>query len=177
MTHTHTHTHTHADPNCNSRLAVRTHKNLPPSLPPPPPLFCCRVISALRSTSVPSSLPCRDAEKREIKGLLAGCISRGAGGAALYISGMPGTGKTATVTECIRWLKQESAGGRLPPFSYLEINAMKLSSPYALYTLLWRVRYVSKERGKHNLFGSLAAHTHTHTHTHTRIQQQQQTLP
>ena len=40
----------------------------------------------------------------------------------MYISGVPGTGKTATVMEVIRTLKEHAAEGELPDFDFIEIN-------------------------------------------------------
>jgi origin recognition complex subunit 1 len=52
--------------------------------------------------------------------------------------GMPGTGKTATVREVVRQLRQKHLDAGLPPFQYLEVNAMHLASPYQLYSVLWK---------------------------------------
>lgn len=48
----------------------------------------------------------------------------------MYISGVPGTGKTATVHQVIRYLKEEHEDGDLPFFKYIEINGMKLTDPH-----------------------------------------------
>ena len=40
----------------------------------------------------------------------------------MYISGVPGTGKTATVMEVIRTLKEHASEGELPDFDFIEIN-------------------------------------------------------
>ena len=50
---------------------------------------------------------------------------------SLYISGMPGTGKTATTMEVIRDLKQRY------PFSFVPINAMSLTNPNLVYTIIY----------------------------------------
>eukprot|EP00794_Sanderia_malayensis_P008152 gene8151-9024_t len=52
----------------------------------------------------------------------------------MYISGVPGTGKTATVHEVISVLEQEQDEGNLPQFTYIEINGMKLTEPNQTYT-------------------------------------------
>lgn len=51
------------------------------------------------------------------------------------ISGVPGTGKTATVRQCILALRQQ---GRPHSFDFLEINGMKLSDVGQAYSILWR---------------------------------------
>ena len=40
----------------------------------------------------------------------------------MYMSGVPGTGKTATVMEVIRTLKEHASEGELPDFDFIEIN-------------------------------------------------------
>lgn len=47
----------------------------------------------------------------------------------MYISGVPGTGKTATVTTVIRKLEQET----LKDFTYININGMRLTEPKQCY--------------------------------------------
>lgn len=51
------------------------------------------------------------------------------------LSGVPGTGKTATVREVIGGLQRTK---KMRPFDYIEINGMKLSDPGHVYPLLWR---------------------------------------
>ena len=48
----------------------------------------------------------------------------------MYISGVPGTGKTATVYQVIRYLTEEHTDGDLPYFRFIEINGMKLTDPH-----------------------------------------------
>lgn len=51
----------------------------------------------------------------------------------MYISGVPGTGKTATVHEVIRCLQQAAQASDVPPFQYIEVNGMKLTEPHQVY--------------------------------------------
>ena len=57
----------------------------------------------------------------------------------MYISGVPGTGKTATVHEVIRSLVRGHEDGELPSFRYLEINGMKLTEPRHAYVEILKV--------------------------------------
>ena len=52
----------------------------------------------------------------------------------MYVHGMPGTGKTATVHQVIKYLKE--TGDERPTFRFCEINGMKLSDPKQTYVLL-----------------------------------------
>lgn len=53
----------------------------------------------------------------------------------MYISGVPGTGKTATVNTALKNLKEESD---LPEFQLVEINGMKLSEPRQAYVQIYK---------------------------------------
>ena len=64
----------------------------------------------------------------------------------MYISGVPGTGKTATVHEVIRSLTQGCEDGELPSFKYLEVNGMKLTEPRQAYVEILKVSVVCIQR-------------------------------
>ncbi|ODQ64513.1 origin recognition complex subunit 1 [Nadsonia fulvescens var. elongata DSM 6958] len=91
---------------------------------------------SLHVSSVPDSLPCRDQEFSDIYIALEGAISE-AQGSCIYISGTPGTGKTATVREVVAQLQLRSEDGELRDFNFLEINGMKLANPHSAYERLW----------------------------------------
>ncbi|XP_064626056.1 origin recognition complex subunit 1-like isoform X2 [Lineus longissimus] len=86
----------------------------------------------LHVSVVPESLPCRDQEFNDIYSFVEGKVSDGTGG-CMYISGVPGTGKTATVHEVIRQLEATNQAGHIPDFNYIEINGMKLTDPHQAY--------------------------------------------
>lgn len=91
----------------------------------------------------PATLPCRDTEKEHVRKFIDDAIRQSArgihgGSRCLYICGVPGTGKTATVREIIRDLSKERAAGELPPFEAVEINAMSLPDPNLVYSELYR---------------------------------------
>lgn len=48
----------------------------------------------------------------------------------MYVSGVPGTGKTATVTSVITNLQNDKA---IPTFTFININGMKLTEPRQSY--------------------------------------------
>ena len=58
----------------------------------------------------------------------------------MYISGVPGTGKTATVHEVIAELAEEARTGAVPNFQYIELNGMKLTEPNQAYAAFLKVR-------------------------------------
>ncbi|NXD21026.1 ORC1 protein, partial [Spelaeornis formosus] len=86
----------------------------------------------LHVSSIPESLPCREEEFQDIYNFVESKLIDGTGG-CMYISGVPGTGKTATVHEVIRCLQQAAENDELPPFQFVEINGMKLTDPHQAY--------------------------------------------
>ena len=64
----------------------------------------------------------------------------------MYISGVPGTGKTATVHQVIRTLKEEYEDGDLAPFKFIEINGMKLTEPNQAYAQILLVCFTTLKR-------------------------------
>jgi len=87
--------------------------------------------------AVPDSLPCREDEFAEIFSFTEGKIQEGIGG-CMYISGLPGTGKTATVKEVLRTLQEDKKEGGLPDFNFIEINGMRLTEPNQAYVQIWQ---------------------------------------
>ena len=58
---------------------------------------------------------------------------------ALYISGVPGVGKTAIVNKVVRELMLLSTDSDLPQFKYIFLNGMKLNKPEKIYNQLLQV--------------------------------------
>lgn len=56
----------------------------------------------------------------------------------MYISGVPGTGKTATVYDVINKLKNEFE------FKFIEINGLRLSEPNQFYSYFLKVFFNGK---------------------------------
>ena len=90
----------------------------------------------LHVSSVPLTLPCRTAEFDTVYTHLEAAISAGSG-ACIYISGTPGTGKTATVREVVSQLNASVQAEELDDFIFVEINGMKVTDPHQSYSLLW----------------------------------------
>nr|XP_055068296.1 origin recognition complex subunit 1 isoform X1 [Misgurnus anguillicaudatus] len=86
----------------------------------------------LHVSSVPESLPCREQEFQDIYNFVESKVIDGTGG-CMYISGVPGTGKTATVHEVIRSLELSAEQDEIPQFRFIEINGMKMTDPHQAY--------------------------------------------
>ncbi|KAJ5832291.1 hypothetical protein N7474_000602 [Penicillium riverlandense] len=90
----------------------------------------------LHVSTVPESLPCRKTEFDTVYNHLSAAIMEGTG-ACIYISGTPGTGKTATVREVIAQLNSAVLAEEMDDFVFVEINGMKVTDPHQSYSLLW----------------------------------------
>ncbi|XP_056132767.1 origin recognition complex subunit 1 [Lampris incognitus] len=86
----------------------------------------------LHVSAVPESLPCREQEFQDIYNFVESKIIDGTGG-CMYISGVPGTGKTATVHEVMRSLQHAADIDEIPSFHFIEINGMKMTDPHQAY--------------------------------------------
>lgn len=92
---------------------------------------------SLHVSVVPKSLPCRETEFDNIYTFVEGKIQDQCGG-CMYISGVPGTGKTATVSGVIRMLQHNATHGFLPEFEFIEINGMRLTEPRQAYVQIYK---------------------------------------
>lgn len=87
-----------------------------------------RAAAALRPAAPKQGLlPCRSTERQRIDKHLRSGIQQGGSRQVLYVSGMPGTGKTAIVLEVLDQLKSES------PFHLVHVNAMRLGAPVQVF--------------------------------------------
>ncbi|KAL5970674.1 Origin recognition complex subunit 1 [Taenia solium] len=80
-------------------------------------------------------LPCREGEFDAIFEFLFEHLQNGTGG-CMYISGVPGTGKTATVTAVVKSMTgcvDEDGSGVIPPFKFVTVNGMQVSQPHQIY--------------------------------------------
>ncbi|KAI9881018.1 MAG: Origin recognition complex, subunit 1 [Pleopsidium flavum] len=106
--------------------------------------------SKLHVSSVPSTLPCREHEFATVYSHLEAAISDGSG-SCIYISGTPGTGKTATVREVVAQLNASVLAEELDDFIFVEINGMKVTDPHQSYSLLWEALRGDRVSSSHAL--------------------------
>jgi origin recognition complex subunit 1 len=115
--------------------------------------------TTLHVSAVPTSLPCRQHEFNTVYNHLYSAIADGSG-SCIYISGVPGTGKTATVREVISSLHQAVLADELDDFNFVEINGMKVTEPHQSYSLLWEALKGDRVSPSHAL--SLLEHEFSH---------------
>eukprot|EP00448_Togula_jolla_P030223 CAMPEP_0170646076 /NCGR_PEP_ID=MMETSP0224-20130122/43433_1 /TAXON_ID=285029 /ORGANISM="Togula jolla, Strain CCCM 725" /LENGTH=490 /DNA_ID=CAMNT_0010977361 /DNA_START=30 /DNA_END=1503 /DNA_ORIENTATION=- len=87
-----------------------------------------KAATALRPTVSGGRLPCRRAEQEQIRTHISSSVKQGGSRQVLYVSGMPGTGKTASVLEIVR---QESR--KTSKFKFVHMNAMSLANPNTFF--------------------------------------------
>ncbi|KAK1863606.1 hypothetical protein I4F81_006160 [Pyropia yezoensis] len=85
----------------------------------------------------PGALPCREAEMDELRDFVAAATAPVPAGRSLYISGVPGTGKTATVRAVLAEAVQAPAAPPARPLRVVEVNGMALPDPAAAYSALY----------------------------------------
>ncbi|KAG8963633.1 Origin recognition complex, subunit 1 [Tulasnella sp. 425] len=95
-----------------------------------------RAMHLLHVAARPDALPGRDGEFNDVLATTLSVLEEGSGG-CIYISGVPGTGKTATVHAVVRELQKMATNNETNPFTYVEINGLRLSDPSAAYGVLW----------------------------------------
>ncbi|KAG9387726.1 Origin recognition complex protein [Pyrenophora tritici-repentis] len=104
----------------------------------------------LHVSSVPAALPCREEEFSTVYSHLEAAITDGSG-SCIYISGTPGTGKTATVREVVAQLQASVQAEELDDFIFVEINGMKVTDPHQSYSLLWQALHGDRVSPSHAL--------------------------
>ena len=57
----------------------------------------------------------------------------------MYISGVPGTGKTATVSEVLSILKEEQNEGEISGVKFIDVNGMRLTDPHQAFVQILKV--------------------------------------
>lgn len=100
-----------------------------------------RASRALSLSTVPDFMPCREEQRSDIEEFMRKALvknsSRNKAGKCLYICGIPGTGKTASVMEVVRDLARESRPKTGKRFHFIEINGLQLPSPMHVYSQLY----------------------------------------
>lgn len=106
-------------------------------------------VNALKLSVLPENLPCRESETATIREFIRTAVkSTGSSGNVLYISGVPGTGKTASVLSVVKQMKSERSTSDVSKFEFAYINSMKLNSPSDLYLDLLIKLDIHKKRFK-----------------------------
>ncbi|KAF6204093.1 hypothetical protein GE061_002433 [Apolygus lucorum] len=92
----------------------------------------------LQVSTLPTSLPCREKEFTDIKSFISRKIQDGTGG-CMYISGVPGTGKTATVHTVVKTLQKMAEDDEISNFDFVEVNGLRMTEPRQAYVRIWQI--------------------------------------
>jgi len=109
-----------------------------------------RASEALQPQATSGELPCREEEQELVSSHLRLAIRSGGSSNVLYVSGMPGTGKTASVLRAVEKLqaKGTSQEGVQCKFTFVHVNAMCLNQPHAFYgEMLQQLRLAGADSG------------------------------
>ncbi|GAA5889888.1 hypothetical protein JCM16303_001490 [Sporobolomyces ruberrimus] len=101
-----------------------------------------RAKALLHVSATPESLPCREDQRSRIRQFVEDAVLSRSGG-CLYVHGVPGTGKTATVHSVVRELQNDPD---MDSFTFVEINGMKISEPNAAFSHLWNALNASSSK-------------------------------
>ena len=82
-------------------------------------------------------LPCRNSEQKKIEDYIKQGLSTTGNYSSLYISGMPGTGKTASVLASLQKLRKLSDKNHLNKFDCVIINGMKITNNNNVYKQIY----------------------------------------
>ncbi|KAL3314368.1 Origin recognition complex, subunit 1, partial [Cichlidogyrus casuarinus] len=85
--------------------------------------------------AVSGCLPCREAEFEEIYAFILGRLLDNVGG-CMYIAGVPGTGKTATVNSVLGSLQREMLTSC--PLKIIQVNGMHVTDSKQIYVEIYR---------------------------------------
>ncbi|MFH4975042.1 hypothetical protein AB6A40_001751 [Gnathostoma spinigerum] len=88
----------------------------------------------LHTSEVPERMPCREVEFERISSFIRSSILDGGVSQAMYISGVPGTGKTATVLQAVRRVLSEN---KKRTFLFIHVNAMELMEPKDVFVSIY----------------------------------------
>ncbi|CAE7722701.1 orc1 [Symbiodinium sp. CCMP2456] len=115
-------------------------KETPGKLPDGPQGIFFMALSALRPFASEGMLPCRESEQASVMEFLKSSLRVHIKKEVLYVSGMPGTGKTASVLDAAKRLEKarSSSSNSNTPIKFAYVNAMCLSTPSAVFAEIQR---------------------------------------
>ncbi|RLN96875.1 hypothetical protein BBJ28_00011060 [Nothophytophthora sp. Chile5] len=97
-----------------------------------------RACEELQLSSLPRVMTGREDERDEIYTALRSSIEQQSAGGPIYISGLPGAGKTSIVKEIIRTLETQRDANELRGFAWVEVNGLQMPRPDVAYSVLWK---------------------------------------
>uniref|UniRef100_A0A0K0F605 Origin recognition complex subunit 1 n=1 Tax=Strongyloides venezuelensis TaxID=75913 RepID=A0A0K0F605_STRVS len=99
------------------------------------------LLRCLHTSEVPNELTCREDETKRIKSFVKSAISPSGTSSAMYISGVPGTGKTASTLKVLN----ELHGSKKNKFDYCYVNGMELPQPNRVFVEIYKTIFGAKK--------------------------------
>uniref|UniRef100_A0AC35UCJ1 Origin recognition complex subunit 1 n=1 Tax=Rhabditophanes sp. KR3021 TaxID=114890 RepID=A0AC35UCJ1_9BILA len=93
-----------------------------------------KVLDKLHTSETPAKLVCREKEVALIKKFIKIAISQTGGSSSMYISGVPGTGKTASVLQAIKTL----GVCKKKTFDFCHVNGMELAKQINVFSEIYK---------------------------------------
>uniref|UniRef100_A0A0N4ZEY8 Origin recognition complex subunit 1 n=1 Tax=Parastrongyloides trichosuri TaxID=131310 RepID=A0A0N4ZEY8_PARTI len=87
------------------------------------------LLKQLHTSNIPNQLVCREEEIKKIKAFVKSAISPTSTSSAMYISGVPGAGKTASTIQVIK----EAQKSKSKKFTFCYVNGMELPQPNRVF--------------------------------------------
>ncbi len=103
--------------------------------------------------NIPVFLPCREKEQEIIYNYLKTGLDTKGNYSSLYISGMPGTGKTESINRVIDILYNElkKDPNNLNKFQLIYINGIEYSNPKNVFNKIYEAIFIKKNNSKSNI--------------------------
>uniref|UniRef100_A0A0N5AVH1 Origin recognition complex subunit 1 n=1 Tax=Syphacia muris TaxID=451379 RepID=A0A0N5AVH1_9BILA len=99
-----------------------------------------RMKHLLHTCEIPEKLPCRDTEYKQVYQFVQTCVTKADYSQTLYICGVPGTGKTATVIQAIKNLELNY------DFKYAYVNVMELVDSKKIYSKIYAALFPKEKK-------------------------------
>uniref|UniRef100_A0A0N5BPH6 Origin recognition complex subunit 1 n=1 Tax=Strongyloides papillosus TaxID=174720 RepID=A0A0N5BPH6_STREA len=99
------------------------------------------LLRCLHTSEVPNELTCREEETKKIKSFVKSAISPSGTSSAMYISGVPGTGKTASTLKVLNELHESKRS----KFDYCYVNGMELPQPNRVFVEIYKTIFGGKK--------------------------------
>ncbi|KAH0480195.1 MAG: uncharacterized protein KVP18_003048 [Porospora cf. gigantea A] len=113
-------------------------------------------LRVLELSDEPVAVVCRDEESRRVRTYVENCLGAPPYNGVLYVSGLPGTGKTLTIRKTLTSLQAD----RKLRCRTIYLNCLRLTAPGALYWEIYRRVFDdgSSSRSRAKVLNALDAH-------------------
>ena len=108
-----------------------------------------KIAQSLETSAIPENLICREEQFEQLYNFCYDGISSESS-AVIYVAGVPGTGKTATMRKVIQSLDDLVELGKLKEFDTAHVNAMTLASPKNVFVAIYKELFMEEDDENQN---------------------------